>query len=122
MVCLFINKDKFKEFDCDHTLTWLNALKSYLRKLKNNGEKTDTKFKVIRLNNARLAEASGLPKIDKELDHLQPFRPIIGTNDTALYLITTFLAKLLKPLTTKEFFFFFDDSLDVARKINNIPK
>ena len=85
-------------------------------------KKTDTKFKAIRPNNSRPAEASGLPKIDKELDHLQPFRPIIGTNDTALYLITTFLAKLLKPLTTKDFFFFFDDSLDVARKINNIPK
>ena len=45
---------------------------------------------------------------------------MIDTNDTAHYLIATFLAKLLKPLTTKEVFF--DDSFDVARKINNIPK
>ena len=55
MTCLFINKDKFKEFDCDHTLTWRNALQTYLRKLKNNREKTEAKFKAI---------------IDKELDHL----------------------------------------------------
>ena len=55
MTCLFINKDKFKEFDCDHTLTWLNTLQTYLRKLKNNREKTEAKFKAI---------------IDKELDHL----------------------------------------------------
>ena len=30
---------------------------------------------------------------------------MIDTNDTAHYLIATFLAKLLKPLTTKEVFF-----------------
>ena len=61
-----------------------------------------------------------LPKIDKELDHLQLFQPMIDTNDTAYYLTATFLSKLLKPLTTNKFCL--DDSFDVARKINNIPK
>ena len=61
-----------------------------------------------------------LPKIDKELDYLQPFRPMIETNDTVHYSTATLFAKLLKPLTTNEFCL--DDSFDVAGNIKSIYK
>ena len=62
MAYLFINKNKFKEFDCDHTLTWLNVLQTYLRKLKSNGEITEAKFTAIIPKNACPAKASSFTK------------------------------------------------------------
>ena len=60
---LFSDKNRFKQLDSDPTITRLSCLQSYLRKLKNNNEITEGKFKAMRPQNARPAKASGLPKI-----------------------------------------------------------
>ena len=51
MACLLNNKNKFKKIDCDPTLTRLNTLETFLRKLKNNGEITEAEFTAIRPKN-----------------------------------------------------------------------
>ena len=117
---LFSDKNRFKQLDSDPTITRLSCLQSYLRKLKNNNEITEGKFKAMRPQNARPAKASGLPKIYQQFDNLPSFRPIIDTAGSAHYLTAKFLANLLKPLTTNQFTF--DDSFDAARKIKSIPK
>ena len=73
----------------------------------------------MRPQNARPAKAIGLPKIHKQFDNLRSFRPIIDTTGSANYLTATFLANILKPLTTNQFTF--DDSFDAAKKLKSIP-
>ena len=82
---LFTNKTKFKQLDSDPTITRLSSLESYLRKLKNINEITETQFKVMRPQTACTAKAPGLPKIHKHFNNLASFRPIIYTTGSAHY-------------------------------------
>ena len=82
---LFTNKTKFKQLDSDPTITRLSSLESYLRKLKNINEITETQFKVMRPQTACTAKAPGLPKIHKHFNNLASFRPIIDTTGSAHY-------------------------------------
>ena len=117
---LFSDKTKFKQLDSDPTISRLSSLQSYLRKLGNNNEITETEFKAMRPKNARPAKATGLPKIHKQFDNLPSFRPIIDTPGSAHYLTAKFLANLPKPLTTNQFTF--NGSFDAAKEIKNILK
>ena len=82
---LFTNETKFKQLDSDPTITRLSSLESYLRKLKNINEITETQFKVMRPQTACTAKAPGLPKIHKHFNNLASFRPIIDTTGSAHY-------------------------------------
>ena len=82
---LFTNETKFKQLDSDPTITRLSSLESYLRKLKNINEITETQFKLMRPQNACTAKATGLPKIHKHFNNLASFRPIIYTTGSAHY-------------------------------------
>ena len=74
----------------------------------------------MRPGNARPTKATGLPKIDKQLNNLPSFRPAIDTTGSAHYLGVKFLPNSLEPLIVNQFTF--DDSFDAARRIKNIPK
>ena len=74
----------------------------------------------MRPGNARRTKATGLPKIDKQLNNLPSFRPAIDTTGSAHYLGVKFLPNSLEPLIVNQFTF--DDSFDAARRIKNIPK
>ena len=82
---LFTNKTKFKQLDSDPTITRLSSLESYLRKLKNINETTETQFKLMRPQNDCTAKGTGLPKIHKHFNNLASFRPIIYTTGSAHY-------------------------------------
>ena len=82
---LFTNKTKFKQLDSDPTVTRLSSLESYLRKLKNINETTETQFKLMRPQNDCTAKGTGLPKIHKHFNNLASFRPIIYTTGSAHY-------------------------------------
>ena len=82
---LFTNKTKFKQLDSDPTITRLSSLESYLRKLKNINETTETQFKLMRPQNDCTAKGTGLPKIHKHFNNLASFRPIIDTTGSAHY-------------------------------------
>ena len=82
---LFTNETKFKQLDSDPAITRLSSLESYLRKLKNINEITETQFKVMRPQTACTAKAPGLPKIHKHFNNLASFRPIIYTTGSAHY-------------------------------------
>ena len=67
----------------------------------------------------QVGRAHGLPKIQKNYDHLPRFRPIIDTTNTVHYCIAKYLSNLLRPLTENEFTV--KDLFDAANKIQATP-
>ena len=122
MECFFNNQNKFKELDCDATLTRLITLQIYLRKLKNNVEITEVEFEFKAMRPKKPARLRSLVYQGQIKNYIiyYHFDRIIYTNGSEHYLLAKVLAKLLKTLTTNEISL--DDSFDVAEKINNIPK
>ena len=74
----------------------------------------------MRPQHAKPARAHGLPKTQKEYEHLPKFRPIIDTTGTTHYNVGKYLTNLLNPLTSNDYSL--KDSFDTANRIRTIPK
>ena len=114
---LFIDKKKFKQVDKDPTMTQLSTLQNYLRSLFKRGELTEEQYKKLRPQNARVARAHALPKIQKTFTVLPKFRPIVETTSTCYDNVGSYLTELLNPLRQNEFMI--RDSFDAANKIKS---
>ena len=116
---LFSDKTKFKKIKEDPTPARLTSIQRYLKQLNKRGELSDSIFKEIRPQNAKLARAHGLPKIHKTFETIPSFRPIVDTTGTTHYSVGKYLSNLLNPLTHNEYTL--KDSFDAVERINAIP-
>ena len=117
---MFSDTSKFTKVNADPSVTRMESLQSYLRKLLKREEISQEEYDMMRPQNAKPARAHLLPKIHKSFQTLPKFRPIIDTTGTSHYRVGKYLSALLNPLTSNEFTF--KDSFDAAEKIRNIPK
>ena len=115
---IFYDTSKFNEVNNDTTLTQLNSLQTFLRKLEKRNEITSEDYSFMRPKFAQPARAHGLPKVHKVFENLPPFRPIVDTTNTVYSSVGKFMSKLLQPLTLNSFTV--KDSFDAATRIRNI--
>ena len=123
MTCLdelFSNRSKFSVLQEDPTMTCLATLQSYLLNLKNRNEISEEIYNNIRLRNAIIARAHGLPKVHKQYDRIPPFRPIIDTTNSTHYHVGKYISKMLNPLTLNDYSL--KDTFDAANRIKSIPR
>ena len=95
-------------------------MENYLKTLCKRGEITESEKKAMRPKFAQIARAHGLPKAQKQFEHLPKFRPIIDTTNLPYYGISKFLSNLLNPLTENQYVV--KDSFAAANKIREISK
>ena len=79
----------------------LSVVQNYLNLLFFRGEIIEEQKKRMLPKFSQIQKAHGLPKIHKNFDTLSSFLPIVDTTNVPSYVIFQFLAKLLKPLTQK---------------------
>ena len=108
----------FRELQTDPTNSRLVTLQNHLNKLRNKGEISNEEYAMLRLKNAKVAQAHGTAKIHKEYSTLPPFTPIIDTIGSTHYSVGQFITKLLNPLTANEYLL--KDSFEAADKIKSV--
>ena len=117
---LFLDTEKFKRLDTDSTINRLSTLQSYLWKLYNRNKISEDVYQEIRLKNAKVARARGLPNVLKSFERIPSFRPIIDTIGSTHYNLWKYITKLLNPLTQNKYSL--KDTFDAAELIKKIPK
>ena len=95
----------------------MSTLQSYLRKIYIKNEISQEVYQEIRLKNAKIARAHGLPKVNKSFNRVPSFRPMIDTIGSTHYNVGKYITKLLNPLTQNEY-----SLKHAAERIKNIPK
>ena len=63
---LFSDTSKFRQLPIDPTPTRLSTLQSYLSKLLNRGEISESEYSLLRPKNAHVGRADAVPKIHKQ--------------------------------------------------------
>ena len=86
--------------------------------MNKRGELKYAIYNTILPKHTKIARAHGLPKVNKALDDIQPFHPIINTIDTTHSSVRKYLSDVLYPLTQNQFSI--KDSFDAANRISCI--